>query len=184
MADTNRNEISVVIGSWGSYSACNERALGSSWLTLNDYKDWDDILEELKKQGFELDGIDQELFIQDTDGLPGGQSVESEDPKHFFECLRDSGVLDENYKFDVLDAYLEVRDIDDFMCLVDNYGYDWDIDITLYRGYDWEDLGREMLCDYNIPEFLEDYIDYEAYGESYKYDGYEEFSGGIINLRY
>lgn len=24
--------INVVIGSWGSYNACNERALGSKWL--------------------------------------------------------------------------------------------------------------------------------------------------------
>ena len=54
-------EIKIVIGSWGSYNECNERALGSSWLTLNDYNDWDEILEELKKQGFELDGIDEEL---------------------------------------------------------------------------------------------------------------------------
>ena len=30
-------DISVVIGSWGSYNECNERALGSKWLCLNDY---------------------------------------------------------------------------------------------------------------------------------------------------
>ena len=27
--------ISIVIGSWGSYNECNERALGSKWLDLN-----------------------------------------------------------------------------------------------------------------------------------------------------
>ena len=26
--------ISIVIGSWGSYNECNERALGSNWLDL------------------------------------------------------------------------------------------------------------------------------------------------------
>lgn len=26
--------ISIVIGSWGSYNECNERALGSKWLDL------------------------------------------------------------------------------------------------------------------------------------------------------
>ena len=51
------NEVKVVIGSWGSYNECNERALGSKWLTLNDYDDWDEIEEELKKEGFQLDGI-------------------------------------------------------------------------------------------------------------------------------
>ena len=62
--------ISVVIGSWGSYNECNERALGSKWLDLSDFSDWEEIEEELKKQGFELDGIDEELFIQDIEGIP------------------------------------------------------------------------------------------------------------------
>ena len=33
--------ISIVIGSWGSYNECNERALGSKWLDLSDYEEWD-----------------------------------------------------------------------------------------------------------------------------------------------
>lgn len=44
--------ISIVIGSWGSYNECNERALGSKWLDLSDYSDWEEIEEELKKEGF------------------------------------------------------------------------------------------------------------------------------------
>ena len=59
-------EISIVIGSWGSYNSCNERALGSEWLNLADFESWEEIEEELKKQGFQLKGIDEELFIQDT----------------------------------------------------------------------------------------------------------------------
>ena len=66
------NNISIVIGSWGSYNECNERALGSKWLDLSDYSDWDEIVEELKKEGFELDGIDEELFIQDIEGIDDG----------------------------------------------------------------------------------------------------------------
>ena len=61
--------ISIVIGSWGSYNECNERALGSKWLKLADYECWEDILDELESEGFELDGIDEELFIQDIDGI-------------------------------------------------------------------------------------------------------------------
>ena len=34
--------VSVVIGSWGSYNECNERALGSKWLDLSDYDDWEE----------------------------------------------------------------------------------------------------------------------------------------------
>lgn len=59
------DEIKIVIGSWGSYNACNERALGSKWLTLSDYDDWEEIEKKLKKEGFILNGIDEELFIQD-----------------------------------------------------------------------------------------------------------------------
>ena len=59
------NDISIVIGSWGSYNDCNERALGSKWLNLSEYSEWEDIEKELENEGFELDGIDEELFIQD-----------------------------------------------------------------------------------------------------------------------
>ena len=61
--------INIVIGSWGSYNECNERALGSKWLDLGDFDSWEEIEEELTKQGFELDGLDEELFIQDIDGI-------------------------------------------------------------------------------------------------------------------
>lgn len=54
--------ISIVIGSWGSYNECNERALGSKWLDLSDYNDWEEIVEELKREGFEPDGIDEETM--------------------------------------------------------------------------------------------------------------------------
>ena len=51
------NEVKIVIGSWGSYNAGNSRAMGSKLITLSDYDDWEDIEEELTKQGFQLDGI-------------------------------------------------------------------------------------------------------------------------------
>jgi len=61
--------IKIVIGSWGSYNECNERALGSKWLDLSEYTTWDEIADELKNEGFVLDGIDEELFIQDIEGI-------------------------------------------------------------------------------------------------------------------
>ncbi|MCI9407034.1 MAG: antirestriction protein ArdA [Clostridia bacterium] len=68
--NTSNSDIKIVIGSWGSYNACNSRALGSAWLTLSHYTEWEQIEEKLKEQGFELNGIDEELFIQDVEGLP------------------------------------------------------------------------------------------------------------------
>ena len=29
------SKVSIVIGSWGSYNECNERALGSKWLDIS-----------------------------------------------------------------------------------------------------------------------------------------------------
>ena len=86
--------INIVIGSWGSYNECNERALGSKWLDLSDYEEWDEIVEELKKEGFELDGIDEELFIQDVEGIED-RSVNWDyvNPETLFNTLKESGVL-------------------------------------------------------------------------------------------
>ena len=178
------NTVSIVIGSWGSYNECNERALGSKWLDLSDYEDWEEIEEELKKEGFELDGIDEELFIQDIEGIyDNSANWDNVNPKTVFETLKESGVLDDNYKFDTMEAYLEVRCLSDFIELVNSRGYRWDDDIHIYRGFDWDDYGREMLdiSGYEIPEHIKDFIDFEAYG---KYCGEyaQEYSYGIIEI--
>ena len=94
-------EISIVIGSWGSYNSCNQRALGSEWLNLADFESWEEIEQALKKQGFRLKGIDEELFIQDIDGIPSsGTNWNYIHPKDLFETLKESGVLDDNSKYD------------------------------------------------------------------------------------
>lgn len=179
------NEISIVIGSWGSYNACNKRALGSKWLNLSDFDSWDEIEEELKKEGFILDGIDAELFIQDIDGFPCRHcNWDYIHPKTFFEMIKESEVLDSYHKFEKMEAYLEIRDYDDFENLVNSDGCNWDDDIYLYPGQDWEDFGREYFenCGYKLPSNLEDFIDFEAYGK-YIGDYYAyEYSNGIIEI--
>ena len=45
------NDIQIVIGSWGSYNECNERALGSKWICLNNYEDWEEIDEDMAARG-------------------------------------------------------------------------------------------------------------------------------------
>ena len=39
------SNISIVIGSWGSYNECNERALGSKQLDLEDFESFEEIEE-------------------------------------------------------------------------------------------------------------------------------------------
>lgn len=179
------NNISIVIGSWGSYNECNNKSLGSEWLELSNYSNWEEIEDELKKQGFELDGIDEELFIQDIDGIPSNAcNWDCTHPKDLFELLQEADVIDNNYKYDIMCAYLEVRNFDDFKELVNDNGNRWDDDIHYYKGYDWSDYGREMFecCGYKVPEPLENFIDFEAYGK-YIGDYYaEEVSDGIIEI--
>ena len=150
-----KNEIKIVIGSWGSYNECNERALGSSWLTLNDYNDWDEILEELKKQGFALNGTDEELFVQDIENFPAdGENWDYVNPQELFETLKKSGVLDDEEKYELMDAFCSIEGYREWERLVDKYEDRWDDDIYLWRNYDWYDLGYELLHEGNsIPEY-------------------------------
>lgn len=178
------NEIKIVIGSWGSYNECNERALGSEWLTFNDYDDWEEIEEELQKQGFVLDGIDEELFVQDVDGIPSDSTNwDCVNPAGLFETLKDSGILDDKGKYDTFLAFLEVRSFSELEERVRDHGDRWDDDITVYRGYDWDDYGREMFdcCCCRMEEHLQDFFDFEAYGK-YIGDCTEEYSGGLIEI--
>lgn len=179
--------VNVVIGSWGSYNACNERALGSSWLDLSDYSDWDEIVEELKKQGFELDGIDEELFIQDIEGVDSSsKNWDYTNPKNLFNTLKESGITDDEYKYQVFQAFLEVRGFNEWEELVEKYGEDWDSDIWLYKDSAFYDIAYQIIQEqlgFKIPSWLENYIDYEAYGRDLSFDGYYEYSGGIIEIR-
>ena len=174
--------INVVIGSWGSYNECNERALGSDWLDFSDYDTYEEIEEELKKQGFELDGIDEELFIQDIEGIDdNGTNWDYVHPKNLFETLKESGILDDDYKYKTFEAFLEVESFSEFERRVEDSGDRWDNNIYIYEDYSWYDLGYYYLHDcHQIPDFLDNYIDYERYGEEFSNEGYTEYSNGII----
>ena len=180
------NEINVVIGSWGSYNECNERAMGSKWLTLNDYEDWEEIAEELENEGFELEGIDEELFIQDIENFIASDAVNWDyvNPQTLFELLKKSGILDDMDKFQRAEIYCEVQGYHTWENLVNDYEENWDDDMYLYPGFDWYDLGKYFIENngVEIPEFLENFIDYKAYGEQFSFDGFYEYSDGIVEI--
>ena len=179
------NKIRIIIGSWGSYSACNSRALGSSPIDLAAYSCWEQIEESLKKQGFDLDGIDAELFVQDIDGLPNGcADWDYINPKELFETLNKSGVLESEHLYTVLCAFLEVRSFEEFADRVGRLGDNWDDDVYIYEGYNWEDYGKDMFdfCERQIDDDLIDYFDFEAYGRANGLDCAQEYSKGIIEI--
>ena len=182
------NEINIVIGSWGSYNECNSRVLGSKWLNLADFDSWDEIEAELTKEGFELKGIDEELFIQDIEGLDAdGVNWDYMHPKALFETLKDAEVLCDEHKYNKMLAFLEVRSWKDFAELVNEKGDSWDDDIYIYEGYSVSDYGEEKWesCgyNYNLPDYVKNYIDYEAFGQDDIDNGYaEKYSNGIIEI--
>ena len=179
------SNISIVIGSWGSYNECNERALGSKWLDLEDFESFEEIEEELTKQGFELNGIDEELFIQDIDGIDAkDMNCDYINPKDLFELLQEADVISNDYNYKIMSAFLEVRTWEDFKNRVNNCGSNWCDDIYLYKDTDWYDLGYNFMHEcYQIPDYLDNYIDYERYANELKYDGFEEYSQGIIEIK-
>lgn len=179
--------VNIVIGSWGSYTSCNNRALGSDWLDLSLYSSWEEIEEELKKQGFDLEGIDEELFIQDIEGIPTDNvNWDYVNPQALFEMLLESEILNDDYKYEVFEAYIEVYGYRCWEDLVNQKGSRWDDDIILYSNMDFSDLAYHMIHEvycYEIPKWLENYIDYKAYGRDLSFEGFHEYSNGIIEIR-
>ena len=182
------NRIAMVIGSWGSYNECNERALGSEWLDFDDYDNWDEIMEELKKEGFELDDIDEKLFVQDIEGMPeNSENWDYVHPKEIFELIKKSGVLDDEYKYELMQAYCEVRSFGEWSDRVEQYEEYWDRDIIFYRGQDMYDVAHNLINDcYDLDKMLGNlasYFDYNAFARDLSYDGYTETEYGVIEIR-
>ena len=172
------NRIAMVIGSWGSYNECNERALGSQWLDF----------DELKREGFELDGIDEELFVQDIEGVPDSSADwDNTHPKEIFELMKKSGVLDDEYKYELMEAYCEVRSFNEWSDLVSDYEENWDRDIVFYKDKTMLDVAYEIIDEcYNLEKMLgslANYFDYNAFARDLSYDGYTETSNGVIEIR-
>ena len=80
--------------------------------------------------------------------------------------------------------YLEVEDWGTWRTLVKERGDCWDDDIILYEDCDWYDLGYNLLHEcYEIPEYLENYIEYERWGKELEYDNFYDVSDGILEIR-
>ena len=174
----------ILIGSWGSYNACNERALGSQWLDLSDYDCWEEIEAELIDQGFELKGIDEELFIQDYENS-WGFNGDNMHPKRLFEIFKEA---DLEKKEETALAFIEARGWCDFVDLVESKGSNWDDDIYFYKNMTPEEVAEEMVwscypdLDTRKLGWLGNYvtIDYEAIADDEPYYAVE---GGTIEIR-
>ncbi len=183
--NTTENLIAIVVGSWGAYNGYDENCLGSDWLELNNFKSWNEIEQELKRQGFELTGKDEELFIQDIEDFPT-QCINwnAIHPQEFFELLQQAGVFTDTDKYEKMLAYIEVQSFEMWQDLVLKHGDVWDDDIYIYPKYDWYDYGKELFYSHGIhlPKFLEMFYDFEALGEHFKHYDVQEYSNGLIEI--
>lgn len=130
-------------------------------------------------------GIDEELFIQDVDGIDTpGIKCDYEHPKHFFEIITQSGVLNNDYKFEIMQAYLEVRSFKEWEGLIEKYEDSWDMDINLYTNQSMIDVAYNIVEEcYNLEGPLANYFDYEAFARDLSYDGYTETTYGVLEIR-
>lgn len=173
------NEIKMVIGSYGSYAAANDKALGSKWLDLSDFSDWSDILDELTAEGFDLAGEDAELFVQDVEGLPS--EIADENPERVYNILKNAGMLEPGADMRLFETFIDLYGWDDFAELVENNGDDWADDITFYDGQTLEDVAEELFFEcYDVPDNLRPYIDINAFARDLSFDGYHEELYGVI----
>lgn len=173
------NGIKMVIGSYGSYAAANNKALGSKWLDLADFSDWSDVLDELTAEGFGLAGEDAELFVQDIEGLPA--DVADENPERVYNILRDAGILDAGADMRLFETFIDLYGWDDFAELVENNGDSWADDITFYDGQTLEEVAEELFFEcYDVPDDLRPYIDINAFARDLSFGGYHEGLYGVI----
>ena len=77
---------------------------------------------------------------------------------------------------------MEIKNFSDFESLVDAYGSNWDMDVHLFKNWDWDDYGRDyyQTCNGEISSDMDNYFDFERYGEDVGYDTAHKYSEGII----
>ena len=176
-------EFNVCIGSWGAYNSANEKSLGSEFIDFAQYDSWEEIEEELRKQGFDLEGEDEELFIQDFDfKMPSGLSGDYTHPKFLYDTLKNSGVLHNEHLYKEMMAYCEAESWDEFQDLVKEKGEEWTNDIIFYEDADGADYAREQIMEWLPKEYfnsLDSYLDYDKY---FNEGDAHETSYGVIEI--
>lgn len=182
----NVKDAAIYVGTYGKY---NNGSLFGKWLKLSDYAD----KSEFYKACAELhkDEKDPEFMFQDWEYIPDnmvGESWVSEKVWELFALEDDDIEIISHY---VKACYINIDDYETIEDLKDEAR-------NCYMGYweDIEDLGREMAemnlfpnlypesysykskfdqnCFDKVIAQIENYFDFEAYGQSYTADWYED----------
>lgn len=171
-------KIEVVIGSWLAYNEVNERALGSNWLNLEDFETLEDLIEELKNEGFTDEEL-EETFIQDMDSeivFENCDYISVERLREIWETL--NSVSDS----DLVIALSEIFTLSELINIIENESIE---DYYLSGSETASDYAEEIVEDcYNLDNMgnLKYYIDYEAMGRDMVLNGeiYETSKGVVV----
>ncbi len=179
--------LKIVVGSWKAYNECNERALGSHWLDLTEFNSVEEITEELLKEGFTKEEL-EETFIQDIDFDMGDMDCDCMTYERLYNLLEEGDILNDGWKQDLMEKFIEAINFDEFEERVEEKGADWTDDIYFYEGQTMEDIAREYVESCinldDLPMHLGEYIDFEQMGRDIYYEGcYHRLRDGILEVR-
>lgn len=153
----------------GTYAKYNNGSIFVEWIDAEDYSDKEEFIEACKE--LHKDESSPELMFQDYEGFPEVFYSEIDIDSRLWEWL----ALDENDR-EIVDVWLSENTLEgyeDLQSIVDSYTGQYD---------SWEDYAQEVVdgC-YNIPEHLENYIDWEKMGRDMMLysSGYVEYNGRI-----
>ena len=178
--------IKVVIGSRKAYNECNERALGSEWINLDDVEDLDDLIAILKSQGFTDEEL-EETFIQDYEAeIELFQNCDYISKEKLIETCESLEDLEE-YDIPKIKALIEYLGIEETLKIIrdnelDNYSF--------YEGLNRQEYAEQLFEDCYGFDFekspfswIRNYIDFESMGRDMDYNGeIVETSEGVLVL--
>lgn len=151
---------SIYVGTYGKYNA---GSIEGKWLDLEDYADKDAFLEAC--QDFHGPG-EHEWMFQDHEGIPSQFITECSIKSKFWDYM------DSDIEEGVKDAYMYLFDEWDEERCLDRYRGEFRSPTELAEDY-VESTG--MLHD--LPDNLQYYFDYEAFGRDMMLDGMSEHNG-------
>lgn len=151
-------EPSVYVGTYAKY---NNGSIDGEWVKLTDFDTYDEFVDYCRK--LHSDEDDPEFMVQDFEGFPRAWYHESGLPtEEEFDKIVELGNMDDDER-EAYEAYLGEfdGDFDDFR--------------ERYQGkYDSEeDFAQQLLDDVGMPDDLENYFDYDAFGRDMMYDFHE-----------
>lgn len=144
----------------GTYKKYNNGSIKGDWLDLEDYASNDDFYEACRE--LHNDEPDPELMFQDWEDIPASFITESSLDERVWEWLK----LDEEDRQTVSSYLAEVDDSRDVEVALENYEGEHDSEHDWAREV-WDSTGMSN----QLPEFAQNYIDYEGYARDCRLSG-------------